>query len=142
MARQVVVIEHSADPKESGAQVVSHPRHLSHTLNPNFVDSLIWRRDQNFNSNIRSNRWASAGQNQCTIQRNIGGKAALSVVRPVIPVEDDWQSEFVSHGSPALEDWTWGHGRGQNRQVPAASQDAESWDMYETTEEPARCLFP
>jgi hypothetical protein len=138
----VVVIEHAADPKKAGAQMVSYPRHLSHTLNANFLGSLIWRRDQNFNSNICSNRWASAAQNQSTIQRNIGGKATLSVVRPVIPVENDRQSEFVSHRSPALEDWTWGHGRGQNRQVPAASQDAESWDLYETTEEPARCLFP
>jgi hypothetical protein len=141
MARQMVVIEHATDPKKAGAQMVSHPRHFPHTLNSNFFGSLIRRRDQNFNSNICSNRWASAAQNQCTIQRNIGGKAALSVVRAVIPVEDDWQSEFVSHRSPALEDWTWGHGRGQNRQVPAASQDAERWEINETTDGPAQC-FP
>jgi hypothetical protein len=135
MTRQVVVIEHAADPKKAGAQVFSHPRDLSHALDSDFLGSLVWRRDQNLNSDVRSSWWAPATQNQCTVQRDVGGEAPFGVLHPVVPMEDNGQPQFVSHGSSALEDWTWGrHGRSQNRQIPAWPQDAECWEIYEPTE--------
>jgi hypothetical protein len=102
MARQVVVIEHAADPKKAGAQVVSHPRDLTHTLDSDFLCRLFWRRDQDLNSNISSNRWAPAAQNQSTVQRNISGKAAPGLLGPVVPMKNHWQLQFVSHRRSAL----------------------------------------
>jgi hypothetical protein len=56
-------------------------------------------------------------------------------------MEDNGQPQFVSHGRSALKDWTWGHGRGQNRQVPTAPQDGERWEINESTELPEERRF-
>jgi len=134
MARQVVVVEHAANPEKDGARVISYPRHLTHTLDSNFLGGLVRRRDQDLNSDVCSDRRTPAAQNQRAVQRDVRGEAAFGVLHPVVPMEDNGQPQFVSHGSSALEDWTWGHGRRQNRQVPASQQDAERWEVYESTE--------
>jgi hypothetical protein len=141
MARQVVVVEHAANPKKDGTQVVSYSGHFPHTLDSDFLGSLVRRRDQNLNSNIYANRGAPAAQNQRAVQGNIGGEAPFGVLHPVVPMEDNGQPQFVPHGSSPLEDWTWGHGRGQNKQGPAAPQDGKRWEIYESTEAPVQRRF-
>ena len=91
MTSQLIVVEHAADPKKTGAQVVSYPRHLSLTLNSDFLATLVWRRNQNLNSNIRSYWRTPAAEDQCAVQCDVGGEAPFGVFHPVVPMEDDGQ---------------------------------------------------
>jgi hypothetical protein len=88
----LVVTENAANPEIARTRLFGHPGYLSHTLDPNFLGPLVWRRDQNLNSNISSNRWTPAAQNERTVQRDIGCEAAPGLLRPVVPVKNDWQS--------------------------------------------------
>ena len=83
--------------------MVSHPRHLPNTLNSDFLGSLVWRWDQKLNSNICSDRWTPAAQNQCTVQRDVAGEASLGVLRPVIPVEETGNRRLYLTRSSSLK---------------------------------------
>jgi hypothetical protein len=63
---------------------------------------MLRRWNNYFDSNIGSNWRASAAKDESAIQRNIARKSALGVFPPVIPMEDDRQSESVSHRGPAF----------------------------------------
>jgi hypothetical protein len=141
MPRQLVVIEHAANSKKDGTQVLGNSCHLSHTLDSNFLGSSVRRRDQDLNPNICSNRWAFAAQYQGAVQGDVGGEAPSGVLNPVVPMEDNGQPQLVSHSCSALEDWTWGHGRAQSKQVPKAPQDGERWEINEPTEVPQQRRF-
>jgi hypothetical protein len=60
-------------------------------------------RDQNFNSNVRSNRRTFAAENEGPAQCNVVGEASLRMFIPVIPDEDDGESEFVSVSGSTLQ---------------------------------------
>jgi len=132
--RQLVVIEHAANSKKDGTQVLGDPCHLSHTLDSNFLGSSVGRWNQDLNPNICANGWAFAAQNQGAVQRDVGGESPFGVLNSVVPMEDNGQPQLVSHGCSALEDWTWGHGRRQNKQDPTAPQDGERWKIGESRE--------
>jgi hypothetical protein len=128
MAGQLVIIEHAADSEIAGSWLFRYAGHLTHAFDSNFFCTLARRWNQDFNSNICSNRWASAAENQRAVQCNISREAAIGLLRPVIPMEDHWQSQFVSHRSSTLDNEIWGHGSSQSRQPPDAQQDAERWE--------------
>jgi hypothetical protein len=100
----VIVTEDSMNPKICGSGLFPHPRHLSHTFDPNLFKSIMLRRwNHYFDSDIGSNWRAPAAEDQSAIQRNIAREPTFGVFPPVIPMENDGQSESVSHRGPAFE---------------------------------------
>jgi hypothetical protein len=97
-----VVVEHPVDSKISQSRLFPNARHLPQTLNSDFLGRMIRRRDQYLNSNVRSNWRTLAAENQRAIYCNVAGESALCVIRPVIPMEDDRESQSISHGISTL----------------------------------------
>jgi hypothetical protein len=89
--RQLIVIEPTVNPEISCSRLFPHSCHFSDTLDSNFIGRMIRCRDQNFNSNIRSDWGALAAANQGTVQCNVACEAALCAFHAVIPMEYYWQ---------------------------------------------------
>jgi hypothetical protein len=85
-----VFIEHPVDSEISKSRLFPHSGHLPNTFDSNSLGGLVRRRDQNLNSNSGSNWGALAAENERTVKCNVVRKAAFCVIRPVIPMENDW----------------------------------------------------
>ena len=101
-ARELIVAEKSMYSKTGGPWLFPHTCDFSHTLDPDLFSGLIRRRNQDFNSNINTDRWAGAAEYQRTVQRNVARKTALCVIVPVIPMKNDREPQFIAHCSPSF----------------------------------------
>lgn len=82
--------------------MLNNPRNLTGAFNSDFFAGVIRCRKQDLDPNVRSDRWTSAAQYEGAVQRDIAGKPALRMFRPVAPVEDDWKPQLVSNRGPVL----------------------------------------
>jgi hypothetical protein len=97
------VVESSFNSEAGRALLDPNACHFPNATDSNFLVIPIWRGQKNFNSNIRSNRWAPCAANERSIERNIACKTAFRLFATVHPVENDRKVQLVTHGGPALQ---------------------------------------
>jgi hypothetical protein len=98
----MVVVKKAANSEAVAAVLADSACDLPGTLNSELLTIRIWRGNENLNSNITSDRWATCAVNERSIERNIVCEATLRMIDTVIPVEDDGEVQLVSHSGPAL----------------------------------------
>lgn len=79
------------------------PLHLSQTLDPNLFTDGTWCWNQDFDSDVCTYRRTSAAQDQRSIEGDVACKAALRVIRPIVPVEDHREAQSVPDRAPVLQ---------------------------------------
>lgn len=97
----MIVVKHSLNTKASG--LLRDPSNFTDAFDPKILAALIGRGNQDFDSNLRAEGWTIRAEDQRTIPGNIVREAALRVLFPVIPVENDRESQLVSNCGAALE---------------------------------------
>jgi hypothetical protein len=97
---KMIVIEHSANSKKTS--FLNNACHLSDALNAQFRAAFIRRRNQDLDSNIRSDWRASSAEDQRSVESDVAGEPPLHLFSPIIPVEDDGESQLVPNFSSAL----------------------------------------
>jgi hypothetical protein len=97
----MVVVKHPMNAEASS--FLCNPCHFSNTLDVKLPAALMRRRDKQFNSDIRPDWWGLGTEDQSTIQSDVVREASLCVLHPIIPVENDGESELVSSSASALQ---------------------------------------
>jgi hypothetical protein len=100
VTREVFVVKDPIHAKTTG--LLCDPDNLAHTLYVQFLPALIWRREQDFDPNLRSNWWARSTEDEDPVQRNIVGESPFCSFCAINPVEDDGKSEVVSNSGSSL----------------------------------------
>jgi hypothetical protein len=100
LARKMIVVEHSLHSKTTG--ILNNARHFPDALNAQLRTTSIGRRNQNLNSNVRSDWRASAAEDQRSVECDVAGEPSLHLLSSVIPVEDDGKSQLVPNFGSAL----------------------------------------
>jgi len=85
------------------ACLLCDPCYFPGALDAQFLAAFVRRRYQHLDSNICSNRRASAAEDQRSIKCNVVREAALRVLCPIAPMEYDGQLELVSNSRSALQ---------------------------------------
>jgi len=98
----MVVVKKTVNSEAAIAVLADSACNLPGALNSELLTTQIWRGNENLNSNITSDRWATCAVNKRSVERNITCKSALRMLGTIIPVEDDGKVQFVSHSGPAL----------------------------------------
>jgi hypothetical protein len=98
----MVVVKKAANSEAATAVLADSACDLPGTLNSELLTTPIWRGNENLNSNITSDRWATCAVDERSVERNIACKATLRMLDTVIPVENDGEVQLVSHSGPAL----------------------------------------
>jgi len=99
----MIVIKKASNTETVTAAVTDSACHFPGTLNSQLLSADIWRRNENLNSNITSDRGANCALNERPIKRHIACEATRSMFATVIPVKNDGELELVSHSGPALK---------------------------------------
>ena len=102
MPGEMVIIKNPLHTKRIATRLVHDPRHFPDTLNLQFFTAPIRRWKQYLDPDIRPDRGTLAAENQSPIQRHIAREAALGMLLPIIPVEDDRQLKLVPNRYSAL----------------------------------------
>ena len=96
------VVKEAAN-SEAAAVLAASPRDLTNALNSNFLISWSWRGNDDLNTNITSDWWATCALNERAVKRNVAREPALGMLDTVIiPVEDYREVQLVSHSGPSL----------------------------------------
>lgn len=103
LTRNMIVIEKASNTETVTAVVADSTCHLPGALNSQLLSAEIWRRNENLNTNITSDRGTNRALNERPIKRHIACKAARCMFATVIPVKNDGKLELVSHSGPALK---------------------------------------
>lgn len=102
MLRKIIVVEVTHNSEAGKATLIHNARHLPDAMNPHFIANLIGRRDKNLNPDLAPSWRKSLAADERSIERNIASEAALRLLATVVPVEDDWKAQPVSHSGAAL----------------------------------------
>jgi hypothetical protein len=100
LAGEVFIFKHPMNSEASG--LLRYARNFTDTLDSQLFVATIWGWKQDLNPNVRSNWWAFAAEDQCPIQCDVVREPPFGTFCPVIPVENNWQAQSVSDGSPSL----------------------------------------
>jgi hypothetical protein len=99
---KMVVVKLTAYTKSASAFVQFNSYNFADTFNPELGNLIIRRRNQYFQQNVTPNRWTSAANDECTVERDILREPTFRVLSSVVPVKNHWQPKLVTNGSSAF----------------------------------------
>ena len=102
LAGDIVVVKKAVNSEAATAVLADSACNLPGTLNSELFTSRIGRGNENLNSNVTSDRWATCAVNERSVESYIACKSTLRMLGAVIPVKDDGEVQLVSHNGPAL----------------------------------------
>jgi hypothetical protein len=96
----MIVIEHSLHSKTSS--LLNNARDFPDALNAQLRAASVGRRNENVDSDIRTDWRASAAEDQRSVESDVACEPPFHLFSSVVPMEDDGEPQFVSNFSSAL----------------------------------------
>ena len=96
------VVEIAFHPEVLEPTFVRNSGYFSNTLNPHFLPAAVWRWQEHLNPDRRAQWRKDVAADQRAIERKIACEPTFGAITPIVPVEDYWKTELISHRRAAL----------------------------------------